>query len=397
MKVHSKSLMVMLVLLMTGCTSAGSSSGASDPWGEVEVRRIETIQIGVVVPSTGEVMTAAGNDVVRGVELAIADNGRILGYAVEAVPIFTQCSAGGGRSSALSLATDQDMVAIIGPICSTACEAAVPIFDEAHLTAVSPGCGASALADQALHNQAFLRTLYDDRHEGEAAARFAYLELGMRRAITIGDGTIETGDVIAAFASSFQQLGGEIVAAETVVSGETNFRTQLGDIAEAAPDIIFAPLLPDDAVTLTVQKAGTAAADIPLLGGRHYHNSEFVQQAGTASDGVYAVSPYVTSNGVADLAAAYEQTYQEPPASQHYLFAYDAAQLILTAIAEASHTEAGATLIIGRQALRDALYDTTMYDGLTGSITCSAYGDCSAPSLAVYFLRGSDWELSYIP
>jgi branched-chain amino acid transport system substrate-binding protein len=35
-------------------------------------------------------------------------------------------------------------------------------------------------------------------------------------------------------------------------------------------------------------------------------------------------------------------------------------------------------LHIGRQALRDALYATAGYQGLTGSITCDQYGDCGA-------------------
>jgi branched-chain amino acid transport system substrate-binding protein len=33
-------------------------------------------------------------------------------------------------------------------------------------------------------------------------------------------------------------------------------------------------------------------------------------------------------------------------------------------------------LHIGRQTLRDTLYATTGYQGLTGSLTCDQYGDC---------------------
>jgi branched-chain amino acid transport system substrate-binding protein len=42
------------------------------------------------------------------------------------------------------------------------------------------------------------------------------------------------------------------------------------------------------------------------------------------------------------------------------------------------------TLYIGRQALRDALYATRGYKGLTGTLTCDAYGDCADPRIAVY-------------
>ena len=34
--------------------------------------------------------------------------------------------------------------------------------------------------------------------------------------------------------------------------------------------------------------------------------------------------------------------------------------------------------------LREALYATADYPGVTGTLTCSEYGDCSAPKIAVY-------------
>ncbi len=44
---------------------------------------------------------------------------------------------------------------------------------------------------------------------------------------------------------------------------------------------------------------------------------------------------------------------------------------------------ADGTLHIGRQALRDALYATAGYQGLTGSLTCDEYGDCGVARFQV--------------
>ena len=41
------------------------------------------------------------------------------------------------------------------------------------------------------------------------------------------------------------------------------------------------------------------------------------------------------------------------------------------------------TLRIGRQALRDMLYATSGYQGLTGSLTCDEYGDCGVARFQV--------------
>ncbi len=41
------------------------------------------------------------------------------------------------------------------------------------------------------------------------------------------------------------------------------------------------------------------------------------------------------------------------------------------------------TLLIGRQALRDALFATSGMEGITGTISCDEYGDCADPKIAV--------------
>jgi branched-chain amino acid transport system substrate-binding protein len=58
--------------------------------------------------------------------------------------------------------------------------------------------------------------------------------------------------------------------------------------------------------------------------------------------------------------------------------------MIFAAIEQVAVQEADGTLHIGRQALRDALYATTNFQGLTGNLTCSATGDCADPNIAVY-------------
>ena len=44
----------------------------------------------------------------------------------------------------------------------------------------------------------------------------------------------------------------------------------------------------------------------------------------------------------------------------------------------------GDTLVIGKQALRDAIAATKDFKGLTGNITCGPNGDCADPKIAVY-------------
>ena len=55
---------------------------------------------------------------------------------------------------------------------------------------------------------------------------------------------------------------------------------------------------------------------------------------------------------------------------------YDAANLLLHAIESVAVQDADGTLYIGRQALRDALYATANFAGVSGTLNCDEFGDC---------------------
>jgi len=58
--------------------------------------------------------------------------------------------------------------------------------------------------------------------------------------------------------------------------------------------------------------------------------------------------------------------------------------IILAGIEKVGKKAPDGTLYIGRKALRDALYATKNFKGLTGNLTCNQYGDCADPRIAVY-------------
>jgi branched-chain amino acid transport system substrate-binding protein len=80
---------------------------------------------------------------------------------------------------------------------------------------------------------------------------------------------------------------------------------------------------------------------------------------------------------------AYEERYGTEPLSVFHAHAYDATMMLLTAVDEVAEEADDGTLLIGRQALRDALYDTSSFEGVTGTLNCDEYGDCADPQIAV--------------
>ncbi|MFW5854593.1 MAG: ABC transporter substrate-binding protein, partial [Thermodesulfobacteriota bacterium] len=59
--------------------------------------------------------------------------------------------------------------------------------------------------------------------------------------------------------------------------------------------------------------------------------------------------------------------------------AYDAADLLMTAIEAVAVPGPDGRLHIGRQALRDRLYAVDDFEGVTGVLDCDRFGDCALP------------------
>ena len=57
---------------------------------------------------------------------------------------------------------------------------------------------------------------------------------------------------------------------------------------------------------------------------------------------------------------------------------------ILFAAIEKVAITSGDTIYIPRTKLREAIYATKDFKGLTGVLSCGQYGDCGAPLIAVY-------------
>jgi branched-chain amino acid transport system substrate-binding protein len=100
---------------------------------------------------------------------------------------------------------------------------------------------------------------------------------------------------------------------------------------------------------------------------------------------MYFITPAKPEGPAFDaFVSRYETKYNEPATSTpYYAHTYDAANVLLNAIEAIAVLDKDGTLYVGRQALRDALYDTSGYQGLSGSLTCDKYGDCGAARFKV--------------
>ena len=391
-------LIALASVLSSACSRASEGPPVSDSEDVIVLSAGEPVRIAVAVAQSPAGIAAEGLAQLRGAELAAGDHGPITGlvrrYPVEIVSLDTACSPERGESVAREITGDPTIAGVIGHTCTDSCLAAVPIYEAADYTLISPSCGGPELTDRVMHSEAFLRTIYSDHAEGATAAEFAFYELGARRAALLHDSGLESQSMASAFEATFTALGGMVVATETTTS-ESDLRESLDALSTSGLDLLYAPLPPTQAVELASRR-GSLPAGTPVLGGRHYLSTWFIEQAGADAEGLYAVGPLVTGPAYEELVDTYLRRYGEPPASPLLAHAYDATGLLIQAIQESS-TAGRRWLAIDRRALREAIYNTTTYQGVTGAITCTDIGDCSSKTIAISQVQGGAWQAVFVP
>ena len=122
---------------------------------------------------------------------------------------------------------------------------------------------------------------------------------------------------------------------------------------------------------------------VKLMGSDGCNASTFFDQAGAAANGVYLSSPIPspgasTSGLLADFNAAYKAQFgkQTAPFNSN---AFDAFNVVAAAIKKVAVQNSDGSITIPRLALKDAVFQTKSYAGLTGTLTCISTGDCQAP------------------
>jgi branched-chain amino acid transport system substrate-binding protein len=382
------------LIVMTGSMALAQKAKADfryeDPMGVVKIKPGESIHIACWFVVAGP-DSSLGTDTKRGAEIAVDDKGsKLLGFRIKLTVQDTGCNAEGGQAAATKLAADPTIVAAIGSSCSSEARPGAPILWKAGIATVSPSATSPDLTDPTKRGRefdGFLRTAHNDKIQGAVAAQFAFKQLKVKRAATIHDGSIYAEKLQAIFAETFKKLGGTITSQEAVAPTDTDMRPVLTKIATGKPEFIYYPVFiaAGGHITRQVKEVKGLEKAAPM-GADGIFSPDFYKAAGEAAIGMYHSSPDFSAfgEGYKIFLEKHQKKYGEKPIAPFHAHAYDAAMMIFAAIEKVAQKAPDGTLYIGRKALRDALYATKNFKGLTGNLTCDKYGDCADPRIAIY-------------
>jgi branched-chain amino acid transport system substrate-binding protein len=360
-----------------------------DKIGVVKIKPGEPIHIACWFAVAGS-EASLGIDSKRGVEIAIEDKGgKLLGFPIKLTVEDTGCNPEGGQAAATKIAADPTIVAAIGSTCSSEARPGAPILWKAGIVTVSPSNTAPELTSpkRGTEYAGYLRTAHNDKVQGAVAAEFAYKKLVVKRAATIHDGSPYSEQLQAVFAATFKRMGGTITSQEAVAPTDTDMRPVLTKIATGKPEFIYYPVFIAAGGHITRQAKEVAGLEkVYLMGADGVFSPDFYKAAGEAAMNMFHSSPDFSAfaGGYKSFLEKHQKKYGEKPLSVFHAHAYDATMMIFGAIEKVAKKAPDGTLYIGRQALRDALYATKGFKGLTGTLSCDAYGDCADPRIAVY-------------
>ena len=149
-------------------------------------------------------------------------------------------------------------------------------------------------------------------------------------------------------------------------------------ISESEPLLIYFPLYVDQGVEVTLHaRAIPELRDVELMGADGLFTRGYLAAAGEAALGTFLSGPDVTVVGLEyfEFLGRYEEIHGEPPRAPFHAPAHDAAMMIFAAIERAAVQLDDGTLLVGREALLEALYATRNLKGVTGNLSCTRNGD----------------------
>ncbi|PLY00318.1 MAG: branched chain amino acid ABC transporter substrate-binding protein [Desulfuromonas sp.] len=338
-----------------------------------------TIKIGVAGPHTGD-LAPYGIPTKEAAEMVAAKvnaAGGVLGSQIELIPLDDQCKPEIATNVSTKLVTDGVSV-VIGHVCSGATKAALGIYKEAKIVAISPSATNPPLTYSGDYPN-FFRTIAPDDMQGKLAAAFAATTLGAKKIAILHD----KGDYGKGFADFSQealkeQEGLDIVVYEGVTPGAMDYSAVIQKVQSSGADaVIFGGYHPEASKLVGLMKK--KQLDIPFIGPDGIKGNGFLEIAGPNAEGVYATGPMDVSQYPENQAAhkAYTEKYGKEPGT-FFDQGYAAMQAAVNAIKVAGSTDYAAIT----NALRTNNVDTSV-----GKIKFDAKGDAEGVGFSVYQVK----------
>lgn len=317
----------MMGALFTGC----SSSKGND----------KEIKVGANFEVTGGVANY-GNQALKGIKLAIKqanENGGVLGKQINLIVADNKSEASEAANAATKLISQDGVKVLLGPATTSNMLAASQIATDNKIPAITPtGTNPKITVENGQVKPYIFRSCFIDPLQGEVMADFATKTLNVKTAAIYVDSSSDYSKGLAeVFAKKFAEAGGTIVAQESFLQKDQDFKSTLTKLKASNPEVIFIPAYYEE-VGKIVKQARELGIKAQLLGTDGWDDPKIVDVAGAeALEGAFFsnhYSPQDTDPNVVSFVEAYRKEYNQEPSALAVL-GYDAALVVVDALKRA--------------------------------------------------------------
>jgi branched-chain amino acid transport system substrate-binding protein len=326
----------------------------------------EQVKIGAVFSETG-IAAIHNAPLIEMVKLAaeeINNEGGLLGNPVRLIMLDNKSTPIGSKLAAEE-AVRLGVAAVIGAHWSSHSLVLAPILQKTGIPMISPGSTNPKVTQ--IGNYIF-RVCFIDSFQGQAMARFAYANLGARKAVVLKNIDEEYSIKLAEyFMNAFKQIGGKVLLDGSYRGKAVDFSAVLEKTAKLAPDVVYVPGYTRDS-GLLIKQAVSLGVKATFLGGDAW--DEIYKYAGEAIDGSYHSAPWhpdVPFPSSIHLKKIYRNKYDMQIENMSAPLAYDAFMVLATAIKRAG--------TLNGDRLREAIAETRGFQAATGIISFDENGD----------------------
>lgn len=261
---------------------------------------------------------------------------------------------------------DSGVNAIIGHMTSSMSVTTVPIVNQRQVLMVSPTTTTRQLTGI---DDYFFRVISDTSVYGRRNAEYRFQSLGHRRVAAIYDqrNAAYTESWLQSFKDAFEKQGGKVILELGYRSDDNvHFNALAQQLLDAEPDSIQIVASAMDAALL-VQQLRKFAPELPIATSEWAATEKLTELGGAAVEGVLMAQFFDRGRRTPHYQAvhkAFVDRYSQPPGFAE-IAGYDAAQLVLTALAEQRKGES----------LKDTIGRIRSFQAAQGVIQVDQYGD----------------------
>jgi branched-chain amino acid transport system substrate-binding protein len=362
----------------------------------------KVVKIGMTLPLTGadaEDATLIKNGAMMAIDEANAAGG-VAGYKIGAV-VYDDGTATAGQydpaqsaTNTKKLISDPQVVACVGPQMSGSGKAMSPILSEADMATITPSSTNPDITNPNMAAQfrpkqkaVYFRTVTTDAYQGPNRANYFKQKLKVKTVYILDDSGAYGVGIANAFEAQAKKDGIQILGHDQLDPKEADYTTSLTKIKALNPDALYYGGVAQAGVKLAKQ-AADVIPNMIKAGGDGVAGGSFLKGGGfPAIEGWYATNagPHLTE---APVAAKFVKTFQEKyhaAPDDYSITAYDAAKVILAAVAEVA--KSGKEM--NRSNIRDAIQNSKV-ETLQGTVAFDQNGDILDRTVSVFQYRHDD-------